>query len=102
MPNLNPDPSDKIIISGNTFTVGATLPGTPTMGSVLYTISGINPGVSYYFSVVSFSNISGYSGWAGPIVVYIKPEIRTAINAYSWQWPFMLSTPRKCSLWSSI
>lgn len=87
MPNLNPNPSDQINISGNTFTVGATLPGTPTMGSVIYNITGIEPGISYYFSVVSFSDISGYSGWAGPIVVYIQPEIRQAINAYSWQWP---------------
>ena len=59
MPNLNPNPSDQINIEGNTFTVGATLPGTPTMGSVIYNITGINPGVSYYFSVVAFSNIYG-------------------------------------------
>lgn len=87
MPNLNPNPSDQIDISGNTFTLGATLPGTPTVGNVTTNITGLNPGTSYYFAVVSFSDISGYSGWAGPIVVYIQPEIRTAINAYSWAWP---------------
>lgn len=87
MPNLTPITSDQIDISGNTFTLGATLPGIPTMGSVITNVSGLNPGISYYFSVVAFSDISGYSGWAGPIVVYIKPEVRTAINAYSWTWP---------------
>ena len=87
MPTLNPNPSDQIDISGNTFTLGATLPGTPTMGNVITNITGLNPGTSYYFSVVSFSNISGYSGWAGPIVVYILPEIRSAINGFAWSWP---------------
>ena len=87
MPTLNPNPSDQINISGNTFTLGATLPGTPTMGNVISNITGLNPGISYYFSVVAFSDISGYSGWAGPIVVYILPEIRPAINAFAWSWP---------------
>lgn len=84
MPNLNPT-SDQINISGNTFTLGATLPGTPTMGSVVTNITGLSSGTTYYFAVVAFSNISGYSGWAGPIVVFTYP--RTPINVFAWSWP---------------
>jgi hypothetical protein len=87
MPNLNPITLDQIDIDGNTFTLGATLPGTITTGEVITNITGLNPGISYYFSVVAFNDSSGYSGWAGPIVVYIRPEVRTIINAYSWTWP---------------
>jgi hypothetical protein len=87
MPNLDPITSDQIYIDGNTFTLGATLPGTISIGQVVTNITNLNPGISYYFSVVAFNDLSGYSGWAGPIVVYIQPEIRTVINAYSWTWP---------------
>jgi len=87
MPNLNPIITDQIDIDGNTFTLGATLPGTPSVGQITTNVTGLNPGISYYFAVVALNDISGYSGWAGPIVVYIQPEIRTAINAYSWNWP---------------
>lgn len=87
MPNLNLDPSDQINISGDTFTLGAVLDGTPTTGQVVYNIEGLTSGDVYYFAVVSFNNLSGYSGWAGPIVVYILPEIRQEINAFSWSWP---------------
>jgi hypothetical protein len=88
MPTLNPDPSDKININGITLTRGLTLPGTPTTGILNSNISGLKVGTTYYFAVVAFSDISGYSGWAGPIVVFTQPEIRPAINAFSWNWPF--------------
>jgi hypothetical protein len=88
MPNLNPILSDQIDIDGNTFTLGATLPGTITTGEVITNITGINPGISYYFSVIAFNDLSGYSGWAGPIVVYIQPELRSSINIVPFAFPY--------------
>jgi hypothetical protein len=88
MPNLNPITSDEIDIGGNTFTLGATLPGTITTGEITTNITGLNPGTSYYFSVVAFNDLSGYSGWAGPIVVYIQPEVRSSVNIVPFEFPY--------------
>jgi hypothetical protein len=89
MPNLNPNFSDTIVINGNTFISGATLPGTPTLGGVTYNLTGLSSGTTYYFAVIAFSDF-GYSGWAGPIPVYTLSapiEFRQPLTAFAWSWP---------------
>lgn len=85
MPGINPIVSDQIFIDGNTFTLGATAPGSITMGMINYELTGLSSGTTYYFSVVAFSDLSGYSGWGGPITVFTYP--RMPINAFAWTWP---------------
>jgi hypothetical protein len=85
MPDLNPLFSDQIIIDGNTFILGATTAGSVSMGTTSSELTGLSSGTTYYFAVVAFSDISGYSGWVGPVAVFTYP--RLPIYAFSWSWP---------------
>lgn len=90
MPSIQPNPSDKILIGGHTYISGGNLAGTPTTGTASFNMTGLTSGITYYFAVVAFNDLAGYSGWAGPIAVYTLPEItefRQSINAFAWSWP---------------
>jgi hypothetical protein len=85
MPNLNPIITDQIQIDGNTYTLGLTTAGSITTGPRSSEILGLSSGTTYYFAVVAFETLSGYSGWAGPVVVFTYP--RFPIYAFAWAFP---------------
>lgn len=88
MPDINPITSDQINISGNTFTLGATVAGTISTGVITSMLTNVDAGVTYNFAVVAFNNISGFSGWAGPVVVFIPIPNREPVRIFSWAWPY--------------
>jgi len=74
---------------GNTYELGATFDPNTVLnpgitGSVTHTMTNLISGTTYEFIVVSYNNL-GYSGYAGPLTVFILP--RPEILAFAWSWP---------------
>jgi hypothetical protein len=75
---------------GNTYELGATFDPNTVLnpgitGSVTHTMTNLISGTTYEFIVVSYNNL-GYSGYAGPLTVFILP--RPEILAFAWSWPY--------------
>lgn len=70
---------------GNTYELGLTFPANTVLnpgitGSVTNNFPNLTPGVTYEFIVVSYAE-AGYTGYAGPITVYVVPQsIETLTN----------------------
>lgn len=74
---------------GNTYVFGATFGPNTSLnpgitGSVTHTFTNLISGTTYEFVVVAYNNL-GYTGYAGPITVYVLP--RPKILAFAWSWP---------------
>jgi len=74
---------------GNTYELGATFDPNTVLnpgitGSVTHTMTNLISGTTYEFIVVSYNNL-GYSGYAGPLTVFILP--RPEILAFACSWP---------------
>jgi hypothetical protein len=77
--SVPPVASDYLLISGNTYVLGATYPAQANTGSVTGFIGNLNDGETYSFVVTAF-NAVGYSGYAGPVSIFTPGPPDTPIG----------------------
>jgi hypothetical protein len=83
--SVPPVSSDFLLISGNTYVLGATYPAQAGTGSVTGFIGNLNDGETYSFVVTSF-NAVGSSGYAGPVSIFTPgpPDTPTGLRIVSF------------------
>lgn len=96
--------SEQVYINGNTYTLGATvgaIAGTGGSTNYFFSFQNLISGSTYNFIVVAY-NFSGFSGYAGPVIVYNPPgqETRPEVFVFAWDWP-NYSGAQAYRVWSS-